>query len=37
MFLDNENKGVLTVAAFDIARITNASNSLYESEKCVHL
>lgn len=30
MFLNNENKGVLRVVAFDIARTANTSNSLYE-------
>jgi hypothetical protein len=29
MFLNNENKGVLTVASFAITQMANASNSLY--------
>jgi len=30
LFLDDENKGVLTVAAFAIARTADACNSVYE-------
>jgi hypothetical protein len=30
MFLNNENKGVLTVASFAITQMANAGNSLYE-------